>query len=318
MKKFLKEILPPFIWNILIECYKGLSLALKKGFELAGYNVALKKDYYSPLPVVSELKTNLKRWYKPSKLEGLEYNIEELKSYFSRMLLKYYDEYSQYSDYSVNEQRGFGPGFTSIDALTLYLIIRDRKPKVYIEIGSGLSTYYASIAAKKNNEEGHPLFIKSIEPYPYEKLYDISSIEVNNTEVQNVDISLFQELEENDILFIDSSHVVKIDGDVPYLYLEVLPTLKKGVLIHIHDIPFPFNIPYPPELWIFKETWPAFWNEAMFLQAFLCFNHKFKIFMSTPLIRYIDESFLKRNIPIYETIDENPNTFSSMWIQKVA
>ena len=95
------------------------------------------------------------------------------------------------------------------------------------------------------------------------------------------------------MLFIDSSHIVKIDGEVPYLYLEVIPRLKKGVITHIHDTPFPYNVPYPPQLWIFDREWPVFWNEAMLLQAFLCYNDAFKILVSMPLLRYFDEDFLR-------------------------
>lgn len=159
--------------------------------------------------------------------------------------------------------------------------------------------------------------MRCIEPYPYARLYSISGVEIHAKEVQDVDISLFQELLQNDILFIDSTHILRINGDVPFLYLEVLPNLNKGVLIHIHDISFPYNVPYPPKLRIFGRTWPVFWNEAMVLQAFLCFNEKFKIIMSTPLIRYYDEIFLQHNIPIYESTEQNPHAFSSIWLQKV-
>ncbi len=174
-----------------------------------------------------------------------------------------------------------------------------------------------SLAARRNGEEGHPLRIRCIDKHPYDSLHRIAGVEIDAREVQSIDVSLFQELRENDVLFIDSSHTLRIDGDVPFLYLEVLPSLKKGVLIHIHDIPFPYNIPYPPELWIFQRNWPVFWNEAMVLQAFLCFNKKFKIVMSTPLLRHHDEGFLRRSIPNYESIEQNPNTFSSIWLQKV-
>jgi hypothetical protein len=120
------------------------------------------------------------------------------------------------------------------------------------------------------------------------------------------------------VLFIDSSHVLKIDGDVPFLYLEVLPRLNRGVVIHIHDVPFPYNVPYPARLWVFGRPWPMLWNEAMVVQALLCGNRDFRITMSTPLIRHVDEAFLQQRIPFYETIDQNPNTFSSLWLEKTA
>jgi hypothetical protein len=136
--------------------------------------------------------------------------------------------------------------------------------------------------------------------------------------VQDVDLTLFTSLGQGDVLFIDSSHVLKIDGDVPLVYLEILPRLNVGAVVHVHDIPFPYNIPYPPQLWIFGQEWPKWWNEAMVLQAFLCFNDKFRITMSTPLIRHFDEPFLRRTVPIYESIDQTPNTFSSIWLRRVA
>ena len=164
--------------------------------------------------------------------------------------------------------------------------------------------------------------IQCIEPYPFKQLHSIENIKVIQDEVQNVEKDLFLELNENDILFIDSSHVVNIDGDVPFLYLEILPLLNKGVIVHIHDIPFPFNTPFPAEQWILEETmnspnWPMYWNEAMLLQAFLTFNSSYEILMSVPLIRYSDEKFLINYMPSYKNIKQEPNTFSSIWLRKV-
>lgn len=156
-----------------------------------------------------------------------------------------------------------------------------------------------------------------IEPYPFAKLSTIPGIRILPQKVEDVDISIFQQLQENDVLFIDSSHILRVDGDVPFLFLEVLPVLSVGVVTHIHDIPYPYNFPYPPELWIFGQDWPMFWNEAMVLQAFLAFNKNFKIFLSTPLIRHFDEAFLKERIPIYESVAQNPNTFSSIWLERI-
>jgi hypothetical protein len=159
--------------------------------------------------------------------------------------------------------------------------------------------------------------ITCIEPHPFEKLRTIPGIDIIAKQVQDVEVSLFSELQNNDVLFIDSSHVFKIDGDVPFLYFEVLPTLNVGVVIHIHDVAFPYNIPYPPQLWVLGQEWPMLWNEAMVVQAFLSFKSNFRIIMSTPLIRYFDEDFLKKSVPIYESIDQNPNAFSSLWSQFV-
>ncbi len=293
-------------------------VAFQRSLEEAGYQVARDEDYYSPLPSVARLRTNVARWNRPSALHGIEYDLAAMKSALAELLARYLDEFLTYPPYSQVRQMGFGPGYTAVDALTLYMMIRHLKPQRYMEVGSGVSTYYCSLAAQRNASEGHPLQITCIEPYPFEKLSTIPGIQVLPQKVEDVDISLFQQLQENDVLFIDSSHILRVDGDVPFLYLEVLPDLNVGVVTHIHDIPYPYNFPYPPDLWIFGQEWPMFWNEPMVLQAFLAFNKNFKISLSTPLIRYFDEAFLKQSIPIYESVAQNPNTFSSIWLRRIS
>jgi hypothetical protein len=90
--------------------------------------------------------------------------------------------------------------------------------------------------------------------------------------VQQVTLAVFQELEANDVLFIDSSHVVRVGGDVDFLFLEVLPRLKPGVIIHVHDI----YLPLPGRRdWVMEER--RFWNEQQLLQAFLIGNSEIEV-----------------------------------------
>jgi hypothetical protein len=337
LTKMLRQVLPAWMWNRLkqlqrmqVSVYrKCLTLAsrrfarrnlvaFQRSLEEAGYQVSRDEDYYSPLPSVARLRANGARWNRPSALHGIEYDLAAMKSALTELLACYLDEFLTYPTYAQVRKIGFGPGYSAVDALTLYMMIRHLKPQRYIEVGSGVSTFYCSLAAQRNLSEGHPLEMTCIEPYPFEKLSTIPGIRVLSQKVEDVDISLFQQLQENDVLFIDSSHILRVDGDVPFLYLEVLPILKVGVMTHIHDIPYPYNFPYPPELWIFGQDWPMFWNEPMVLQAFLAFNKNFKISLSTPLIRYFDEAFLKQSIPIYESVGQNPNTFSSIWLRRIS
>lgn len=318
MKEYLRKVLSPAAWQWLQKTKRLIRLTPQHFAHTLGYNIIRKKDYYSPLPLVSELEKNVDRWYKPSSLAGIDYDVAEFKELFSELINEFYAEYAALPPYEEVITKGFGPGYTNLDALVLYTMIRRLKPRRYIEIGSGVSTYYCSLAAAENEKENAPLAINCIEPYPYEKLNSIKNIKINQKLAQDVEPEFFEQLEDGDVLFIDSSHVVKIDSDVSYLFLEILPRLKKGVWIHIHDIPFPYNIPYPAEQWIFQPTWSQFWNEAMLLQAFLSFNDKFKIKMSTPLIRHFDEDFLRQKVPNYKSVEEQPNTFSSIWLRRVA
>lgn len=286
-------------------------------FDKHDLNISKSSDYYSPLPVLSKLERNASRWIKPSALAGIAYDMPQMKNLFLSLMSKYSAEYGEIPDYYENIEKGYGPGYNAFDAMILYFMIRENKPRRCIEIGSGISTYYCSLAARRIREEGKQLKITCVEPFPYDALYGIPQIEVIKKEVQDIDVSFFEQLESGDVLFIDSTHIVKIDGDVPYLFLEVIPRLKKGVIIHIHDIPFPYNIPFPPQLWVFGKIMSYFWNEAMLLQAFLCYNDAYRIIFSAPILRFYEETFLSENVPNYESISKNPDTFSSIWIEKV-
>ena len=110
--------------------------------------------------------------------------------------------------------------------------------------------------------------------------------------VQDIDLEFFSQLESGDILFIDSSHTVKIGGDVNYLFLEVLPRLKPGVIVHVHDIFLPFE--YRRD-WVLDEF--RFWTEQYLLQAFLTFNSEFEVLMANSYLNHYHQQELKAAFP---------------------
>lgn len=153
-----------------------------------------------------------------------------------------------------------------------------------------------------------------IEPYPKPHLRKIQrdwQIQLIPKLVQDVDVEFFKVLDEGDILFIDSSHIVKIASDVNFLYLDVLPNLNKGVVIHIHDIPFPYPT-LNPDYWIFKAH--LFWTESALLQAFLTYNQAFKILLCSSYLHYKKPKELGSAFKIYDPARHFP---SSIWLQKV-
>ena len=287
-------------------------------FGLLGQNVIGRKDYYSTLPVLAEIEATRERWEKPSELAGIDINVNALEKNLGELAENWETEYRTVTgDHAVNAARGFGPGYPAFDARTLYYTLREHKPRRYLEVGSGLSTYYASLAAAKNAEDGSPMSITCIEPYPYDALRTLDGFELVESVVQDVPVTKFEELQAGDVLFIDSSHALKIDSDVAYLFLEVLPRIKPGVFVHIHDVPFPFNTPFPASSWIFGERPPVYWNEAMIVQTFLAFNDSFEVQLSTPMVRHYDEQFLVENFDDYTPLVEDPNPPSSLWLQRV-
>jgi hypothetical protein len=170
------------------------------------------------------------------------------------------------------------PAFGSIDGEILYCVIRYFKPRKIIEVGSGYSTCLSAQAILKNQEEddSYKCELVAIEPFPNNVLKTgfPGLSELVPKPVQEIPLSAFEGLTQNDILFIDSSHVLRTGGDVQYEYLEILPRLNKGVIVQIHDIRFPED--YPKHM--LKQN--RFYTEQYLLQAFLAFNNTFEVLWS--------------------------------------
>jgi hypothetical protein len=312
-----KASAPPSLWRALKKGKHRSTRAIQGLFGLMGFNVDRKADFYSPLPVLSELTATKALWDKPSAMTGIDYDLAKLQSRYSSLLDKFGAELRELPSYSQCCKEGFGPGYPLVDGMTLYMMIRELKPARYLEVGSGLSTYYCSLAARKNQAEGRPVEIRCIEPYPFPALSRIPQIQINVKKVQEVPLEEFAKLEADDVLFIDSSHALKVGSDVAYLIMEVVPSLKPGVYIHIHDIPFPYNTPYPSDQTLFDRNWPLYFNEAMAVQAFLAFNPKYEIFMSCPLLRHFVPGFVEKAVSTAGGEKQTLGTYSSLWLRKL-
>ena len=179
-----------------------------------------------------------------------------------------------------------------------------------IEIGSGYSTLIASQAARANATDGHSTQITAIEPNPREFLVNLAGDrwQLTRSRVEDVPLSVFDELAANDILFIDSSHVVRIGGDVVYEFLEIIPRLPPGVIVHIHDIFLPFE--YPRD-WVMQRR--RFWTEQYLLQALLTCNSEFKVLVANHLLHRDHPELLTRLFSSYSPTGHTPASF---WIRR--
>lgn len=246
----------------------------------------------------------------PQFIEGIELNKEEqidlLKSFaqfYSEMPFKY----KKQPDLRYYFENGF---YEEMDGIILYSMIRKLKPKKIIEIGSGFSS--ALMMDVNNLFFENKIKLTFIEPYP-ERLYSLMSEKdkiknkVISEIVQDVNLKIFHELESNDILFIDSSHVVKTGSDIQHILFKILPKLKNGVYIHFHDIFYPFEY---PKQWILNNRWN--WNEQYFLISFLMYNKQFKIVLLT---HYLHEYYKKLFDDMVHFTNHRYNG-GSFWIKK--
>ena len=221
------------------------------------------------------------RYSKKDKIKFYRYSLGSLKESLDwnekaqKELLTELRQYSpEFSRLVENKKFDMENGkFGHHDAPVYYSMIRHFKPKKIIEVGAGSSTELAYLAAQNDGDTS----IISIDPFVNEDFKKRMSEHVNFIQkpVQNIPLSLFESLSKNDILFIDSSHVTKIGSDVNFLFLEVLPTLKPEVIVHVHDIFLPRTY---SRAWL--ENHLIFWNEQFLLNAFLIENKSFEVLLA--------------------------------------
>ncbi len=201
------------------------------------------------------------------------------------------------------------PAFSYADAITLFGMLAEFRPARIVEVGCGFSS--CAIMDTCDHVLGGSARLTCIDPYPEQLLALLPEADryrssIRALPVQSVAAEVFQELERNDLLFIDGSHVLKTGSDVNDYLFRILPGLRPGVLIHIHDVFYPFE--YGPD-WIAENR---SWNEAYALRAFLAYNGAFEILFFNDLVynKYAEET--ERQLPLCRK-----NTGGSLWLRKL-
>lgn len=285
---------------------------MKKDLDLYANVQYAPGHYYSPVVSKEEIKAQENELFAapPKQIEGIDLKEQEQLELLNE-LGKLYPSIP----FQAEKQNGYryyydNWKYSYSDAIFLHLLMRHFKPKRIIEVGSGFS----STVMLDTNEHflNNSTELTFIEPYP-EHFYSVITPDDKrrNTiipkRLQNVDSSLFEQLNLNDILFVDSTHVSKTGSDVNKIIFEVLPLLKKGVIIHFHDIFYPFE--YPKD-WVLG--WAGFgWNEAYILRAFLMDNNNYSILMFNTFLEHFHEDWFKENMPLCLK-----NTGGSLWLRK--
>ncbi|MHB8895307.1 MAG: glycosyltransferase [Candidatus Geothermincolia bacterium] len=238
-------------------------------------------NYYFPVPDTRALDDDL--WAADSAMPGVDMREEGQLELLAEFSTGFKDEYESLpreqcakNEYVLNN-RFFGP----VDGEVSYCMIRRFRPRKIVEVGSGFSTLLAAGTILRNAAEGAACELTAIEPYPNDVLIEgfDGLTRLLRQPIEQVPLEEFEALGENDILFIDSSHVLRFGGDVQHEYLEILPRLRPGVIVHVHDIFLPSH--YPRE-WVMGRQ--RFWTEQYVLQAFLAFNDSFEVLMANAFL----------------------------------
>ena len=271
--------------------------------------------FYSPSPDRAEVRRRRDKLFDRARTElpGIDLNLTRQEELLLAVRATY-DELP-FGDAPGAPPDGCRYGYANdqysyADAICLHGLLRHIAPKRVIEVGSGHSS--ALMLDVRERFLDGALSLTFVEPYP-ERLRgllragDHDHVRILEQPVQDVPLALFEELEEGDILFIDSTHVSKTGSDVNHLYLEILPLLRRGVWVHVHDVHYPFEY---PEEWV--EQGYA-WNEAYLLRAFLAFNSAFRIQLFPTFAELFHEEWFRAEMPLCL---RNPG--GSLWMRREA
>jgi predicted O-methyltransferase YrrM len=263
--------------------------------------------FYSPVPSQENIERAIAR-STSANYGGINLETDQQLALLERLAC-FYDEIPFPAEKNDQFRYAFhNPSYSWSDAIILYCMIRELKPLRIIEIGSG-HTSALILDANELHFDGK-IDCTFIEPYP-ELL--LSLLRANEKErirlipqnLQDVEPTIFAALEANDILFVDSSHVVKAGSDCQLLFAEILPRLRPGVLVHLHDV---FNGFEYPANWLREGRG---WNEQYVLHAFLQFNSAFRIKLFTPHMIATNAAWFHEHMP-----NCFRNTGGHIWIER--
>jgi Methyltransferase domain len=307
LSQFIATVVPRCLFNK--EFRESFLLWERNGFHVTPVH------FYQPIPDTQNLSKTL--WDTPSRLVGIDMNESMQLNLLREHFPKFRNEYERFPIGSSGKPTQFHLDnglFDGLDALVAYSMIRHFEPRLIIEVGSGFSSLLFGEAATRNKTSA----LICIEPFPQEFLKQgfPGLHRLVEKKVEDIDLEFFSALHSGDVLFIDSSHTVKIGGDVNYLFLEILPRLEPGVIVHVHDIFLPFE--YRRD-WVLDES--RFWSEQYLLQAFLAFNSQFEVLMANSYMahRYLED--IRAAFPSLEKLGATPANLArwgggSFWMRR--
>jgi hypothetical protein len=251
---------------------KAYALA-RRAAERVGLQVVLK-TYYSPIPDLASLPASV--WEQADPMRGIEIDLDAQIESLSKRLSQPMAEFAPAGPGSQSYE-ALNASYPLVDARLLYAMVRDLRPASIVELGSGQTSRVIAQACAANTAAGVASRFRAFDPFPTAvkaSLPGLAALEL--IPAQRVPETVFTELRDGDILFVDTTHTVKLASDVNRIILGILPLLAPGVVVHFHDICLPYE--YPRYLF---EDYALYWTEQYLLQAFLAMNPSFDVLYAT-------------------------------------
>jgi len=307
--RFLSPILAPII-TYMAKTGVGTNHCLQWG------SLPMPVHFYSPVPDLQDLERR-NVWDYKSSLVGIDLHPQGQIEFLLRLGQEFGHECNwpenpqadSYQFYTENGTFSFGC------AASTHCLIRHFKPRHVIEVGSGNSSVVISNALIRNSKDSEEkIEYVVIDPYPQPLIKKglPGMTELIKERVELLDMSFFDKLGKNDVLFIDSGHTVRIGSDVNYLILEVLPRLSPEVIIHFHDIGLPYEY---PKVYATNPQFRVFWTEAYLLQGFLCYNNAFEILLSMNYLMTDQQAVFRTAFPLYDPLRHRASS-GSFWVRR--
>ncbi|HEU4657674.1 MAG TPA: class I SAM-dependent methyltransferase [Capillimicrobium sp.] len=281
---------------------------LRRAARPAGYHL-VRAGYYSPIPELGELPPSA--WDEPSPMPGLPLDLDAQVAMLKGDLGPFLAEFRP-PRHAPGDAEGYhfdNPFYGPLDAAVLYAIVRRHRPRRVLEIGAGFSSLVIAGAAARNAAEGSPVEHRVVDPYPSPLLQRLGArVSVRAQEATDVPLDEFAALEAGDVLFIDTTHTVRIANDVLYLLLQAIPAVAPGVVVHVHDVFRPYE--YPRELY---ETFGVYWQEHYLLQALLAYNERFEVVCANHALYRDRREAVRALVP---SVDEVAHAPSAFWFRR--
>lgn len=271
-----------------------LYLAGGRVAERAGIHL-VRASYDSPIPRRHELDPAL--FERESPMRGIDWDPERQTVLVERELAPFLAEFRPQPDPQAppGTFRLDNRTYDRVDAELLYALLRWVKPSRYVELGSGYSTLVAADALARNAAEGRAGHLACYDPYPsphVEARADLAPL-VQRVGAQELPEAVVRELEAGDILFVDTSHTVKLGGDVNRIVLDLLPLVAPGVLVHFHDV-------FLPRDYSRGHLDDAhFWTEQYLVQAFLTGNDHWEVVVGAHAVALHAPERLATHVPSF-------------------